>query len=378
VTESALVTQPSIATALRQAGSTGRHRRKSHGAGWTIPRQYAESQAATGRTTPRHRKPPQAAASRSTPRHRKTPQAAASRPTPRHRKKGPGNIQASYPSFRIGQDNSIRLATRRAALPGALAIGLLAIGGAITGAFTTPLPGIDRGDASGPGGMASASIPPPPALTAMSTPSPTLPARADRGLRGPVDASASAAWPISEQAGTAGASGNVDTRQPAPTGSTTIVRDRAPEPVVFAPTVTADPPSGHGGGGGPAESSVQAEPPGAGGGALSDMFGPGGLLNGLAGGPGDYGTQGADRGDGPQGRGSGTGGDGNTSPDSEGSDRPGRVGRPGSDRDTGGRGSAGRGFGRPGETGEAGRPGHRGSDGQSGGGGQHRRGGGGQ
>jgi hypothetical protein len=361
VTESALVPQPGISMAPRQAGSSGRHRRKSHGSGWTVPRQYTESKAATGRTAPRHRKSPHGAATRSAPRHRKTAQAPASRPTPRHRKKEPGNVQAIYPSFRIGQDNSIWLATRRAAIPGALAIGLFAIGGAITEAFTTPLPGADRVDANGPGGgMASSSIPPPPALTALSTPSPTPPARADRGLRGPVDASAPAAWPISEQAGTAPASGDGDTSQSAQTGTTTIVRDRAPEPGVFAPTVTADPPrGGHGGGGGgPAESSVQPEPPAAGGGALSDMFGPGGLLNGLAGGAGG-----------------GAGNDANQRED--GPDHPGRADRR-IPRRTDGPGSAGgpgRGFGSPGKASDGG-SGHRGSDGQSGGGGQHRGGGG--
>jgi hypothetical protein len=358
------MTQPGIAMALRQSGSAGRHRRKSHAAGWTMPREHTESYAATGRTTPRHRKTSQVADTTG-PRHRKTPQAAGSRSTPRHRKKGRGNIQAIYPSLHIGQDNSIRLATRRAALPGALAVGLLAVGGVITGAFSTPLPGIDRADGTGSGGMASASIPPPPALTAMSTPSPALPARADRGVRGPVDASAPAAWPISEQAGAAGVSGDGGAGQPAQSGTTTIVRDRAAEPGVFAPTVTADPPSGHGGGG-PAESSMQPDPPAAGGGPLSGVFSPGGLLNDLAGGPSDSGSQEVDpRGD--------AGAAGNANPRADGPDRPGRADRPGARRtdSPGDAGGAGRGLRRPGKTSDGG-SGNRGNGGQTGGGGQHR------
>jgi hypothetical protein len=344
VTESALVTQPGIAMALRQSGSAGRHRRKSHAAGWTMPREHTEPPAAAGRTVPRHRKTAQAAGTTG-PRHRKTPQASGSRPAPRHRKKGRGDIQSIYPSFHIGQDNSIWLATRRAALPGALAVGLLAVGGVITGAFSTPLPGTDRADGSGLGGMASASIPPPPALTAMSTPSPTLSARADRDLRRPVDASAPAAWPISEQAGTPGVSGNGDARQPAQTGTTTIVRDRAPEPGVFAPSVTADPSGGHGGGG-PAESSVQPEPPAADGGQPSDLLDLGGLPDRLAGGPGEGGNPSLD--------GTNSREVGNTS-DSDGADHPGRVDRPRGTQDTGGRDTGGRGSG-----------------GQTGGGSQHR------
>src|SRR5882672_9205840 len=118
--------------ALRQSASAGRHRRKSNAASWTMPRHHEMSYAATDRTTPRHRK---------------TPKGAARRTTPRHRKKGRGDIEAVYPGFGIGQDNSIRIATRRAALPGALALGLLAVGGAITGAFSTPL--LDPGRADG-------------------------------------------------------------------------------------------------------------------------------------------------------------------------------------------------------------------------------------
>jgi hypothetical protein len=350
VTESALVTQRGIEMALRQPSSTGRHRRNSLAATSQItPVHHHTALATAGRTTPRHRKAPQAAG-RTTPRHRKAPQAAG-RTTPRHRKKGRGHTQATYPRFRIGQDNSIRIATRRVALPGAFALGLLAVGGAITGAFSTTLPGVDRAGGD-PGGMTSALMP---SLTAMSTPSSDAaamtPARADRGLRGPVDASAPAAWPISEQAGTAGVTGNGDARQPAQTGTTTIVRDRAAEPDVFAPTVTADPSGGHGGGGGPAESSVQPEPPAAGGGELSGVFGPGGLLNGLAGGPGDSSDQRVD--DRP--------------------DLPRRADRPGPRRidGPGDAGGAGRGFARPGKTSDGGN-GDRGNDGQTGGGGQHR------
>jgi hypothetical protein len=158
------------------------------------------------------------------------------------------------------------------------------------------------------------------------------------------------AWPIIEQAGTAGMTGNGDTRG---TGATTIVRDRAPESGVFAPTVIADPPSGHGGGG-PAESSVQPEPSAAGGGALPDIFGPGGLLNGSAGGPDDS---------------------GNTSPGPERPDNRSRVDRRGGDPNTDGRGRADRAFGGTGKTNDDGGANH-GSDGhQTGGGGQHRRGG---
>lgn len=381
VTESALVTQPGIAMALRQAESAGRHRRKSHGAGWTMPRQDKKSYAATGRTTPRHRKTLQPAAGRTTPRHRKTPQSAAGRTTPRHRKQGPGNIQAIYPSFRIGQDNPIRIATKRAALPGALAVGLLAIGGAITGGFSTPLPDTDRAGGSGAGGMTSAQMPPPPALTAMSTP-----ARADRGLRGPVDASAPDALPISKQTETGGVIGNGSAREPAETRTTTTVRDRAPAPGAFAPSVPPDSSGGHGGGG-PAESSA---PPAAGGRAPSAVFGPGGPLNWLAGAPGEEGgngatgvagangnevrgsgNQGTDDEPGPQGR------DGNATPGEEGPDHSGRVDHPRGSRGTGGpgdAGGAGRGLGSSGKTGDAGSPGNGGSDSQPGSGRQDRRG----
>jgi hypothetical protein len=315
VTQSALATQPPIAMALRQSGSGGRHRRNSHAAAWTMPRDHTELHAAAGSTGPRHRK---------------TSQASASRPAPRHRKKGGGNIQAIYPSFHIGQDNSIRFITRRAALPSALAVGLLAVGGVITGAFSTPLAGTERADAPVPGDMASAPLFSPPELTAMSTASPTPPAMADRGVRSPMGASGPA-WPIIEQAGTAGVTGNGDTRQ---TGTTTIVRDNAPEPAVLAPTVTADPPKGHGGGGGPAESSLQAEPPTAGGGALPDIFG------------------------------------------SEGPDNRSRFDRRAGDRDTDGRGRADRGFGSPGKTSDGGSASRGSEDHQAGGGGRHRRGGG--
>jgi hypothetical protein len=369
--------------ALRHAESAGRHRRKSHGAGWTMPRQHENSYAATGRTTPRHRKAQQAAAGRTTPRHRKTPQAAAGRTTPRHRKQGRGNIEAIYPGFRIGQDNPIRIATRRSALPSALAVGLLAIGGAITGGFSTPLPDTDRAGGSGADGMTSAPMPPPPALTALSTP-----ARADRGLRGPVDASAPEALPISNQAET-GVIGNGSAREPAQTSTTTTVRDRAPAPGAFAPSVQADRSGNHGGG--PAESSA---PPAAGGGALSDVFGPGGPLNWLADAPGEEGGNGAAGGEGANGnevRGSGNQGTddeagprgrhGNATPGQEGADHPGRADGPRSSRGTGGpgdAGGAGRGFGGSGKTNDAGSPGNSGSDGQTGSGRQDRRGTGGR
>lgn len=345
MTESAVVTERGIAMALRQSGSAGRHRRNSHAAGWTMPLEHTESHGAAGRTAPRHRKSPHAA-STSGARHRKTAQAAGTRPAPRHRKSGNGNIQAIYPSFRVGQDNSIRLATRRIALPGALAVGLLAVGGVITGAFSTPLPGPDRAD----GGMASASIPPPPALTAMSAPSPTLPSRADRGLRPPVDASPPAAWPIIEQAGTVGMNGDDDARQPTRAGTTTTVSDRAPEPGIFAPTVIADPSSGHGGGG-PAESSVPPDPPADGDGVPPGGFDLGVLPDHPAGGPGDHGNPNAFGREG-----------GNTS-------NSGRGDRPRVNEDTGGRAR----FGGRGNRGEAGSGSHGGRDGQAGGGGQHRR-----
>src|SRR5436190_466490 len=125
-----------------------------------MPRDHTELQGATGRSTPRHRKTAHATGSTG-PRHRKTPQASPSKPTPRHRKEGPSSIQAIYPSFHIAQDNSTR-SVRRAALPGALAVGLLAVGGVITGAFSTPLPVTDRADGSGSGGMATAPIFSPP------------------------------------------------------------------------------------------------------------------------------------------------------------------------------------------------------------------------
>jgi hypothetical protein len=364
MTEGALVTQQGIAMALRQSGSAGRHRRKSRAGGWTMPQHHKTPQAATGGTAPRHRK---------------TPQAPAGRTAPRHRKKGRGNIQAIYPSFRIGQDNSIRIATRRAALPGALALGLLAVGGAIAGGFSMPLPDTDRADGSGPGGVTSAPMPPPPALTAMSTPS-TLPARADRGLRGPVDASEPDALPISDQALTGGVSGNGSAQEPAQNGTTTAVRDGVRGPRAFAPSVTAEPSGGQGGGGGSAESSVPPTPPAVGRGALSDVFGPGGPLNWLPGTPGEQGGNGA-AGGGANGHGVGSFGDLGTDDDGVtagegGPDHPGRVDRSRGTRGTGDAGGAGRGFGSPGKTSDAGSPGNGGGHGQSGSGGQDRRGGG--
>jgi hypothetical protein len=343
VTESALVTQQGIAMALGQARPAGRHRKKSNAAAsWTMSRQNKTSHAAARSTTPRHRKASPAPASRTTPRHRK----------------GRGNGQAIYPSLGISQGNSIRAATRRVALPGALAVGLFAIGGAITGAFSAPFPGAERADGSGPGAL--------PALTAESKPSSevsvTLPPMADGGVQAPIDASGPA-WPISEQAATDVGNGDGGSGELAQNATTTTVRDRVPEPGAFAPSVTAEPSGGHSGGGGPAESSMPPEPPVVGGGALPGVLGPGGLLDGLDG------KQGADRGDGRN------SGDGNTSPGSEGPGHPGRVDRAGGGpRNTSSREGAGRGFGSPGKASDAGSPGHGGNDGQPGGGGHGRRG----
>jgi hypothetical protein len=367
VTASALATQQGIAMTLRQAGPGGRHRKTSQAAaGWTVPRQHTTSHAAAGRTTPRHRK---------------ASPAAASRTTPRHRKKGRGTSQAVYPSFGNDQGNSIWTATRRAALPSAFALGVLAVGGAITAGFSMPSPDAIRAEGNSPGGMMYRSMPSPPALTAESSPSSetgiTLPPMADRGVRAPIGPTGPA-WPISDQAATAGGSGDDGAGEPAQNGTTTRTRvgDRVPEPGAFAPSVTADPSSGHGGGGGPAESSAPPEPSAVGDGGVSGVFGPDGLLNGPAGGPGDDGNQ--DGVAGGAGRYGGEGRDGsvvgNPYPGSKGPDHPGRVDRPGDARDTGGRGGAGRGFGSPGKGGDARSPGDSGSDRHSGPGGQGRRG----
>jgi hypothetical protein len=342
VTASALATEQGIAMALRQPATGGRHRKKSNAAaGWTMPREHTTSHAAH----------------RTTPRHRKASPPAASRSTPRHRKNGRGNGQTTHPSFVIGQGNSNPIAPRRAALPGALAVGVLALGGLITAGFSMPMPDANRADSIGPGGTTFGSMPPPPTLTAESTPSSeagvTLPPMADRGARAPIDASGPA-WPISQQALTDDGGG----REPTQNATSTRVRDRAPEPGAFAPSVTAEPSGGPGGGGGPAESSMPDEPPAVGGGVLSGLFGPGGPLNGLAGGPGEA----ADTGDG-----SAVGGDGSGNRRAE--HRDGAQGR------NGGAGGVNRGSGISGKKGDAGRPGNRGSDGQTGGG-QHRSGGG--
>lgn len=325
MTASAVATQQGIAMALRQSGSTGRHRKKAHAPGWNMPRQRTTSH---------------------TPRHRKDTPAATTRTPPRHRKKGRGNGQAVYPYFGIRQGNSIGTATRRVALPSALALGVLAVGGAITGAFSAPPLDANRTDSSGLGPM-----PAPPALTAESTHSSgvvALPPIADRGVRPSIDTSGPA-WPIIEQAATDERNDDDGSAEQDQNGTTTTtIRDRARGPGAFAPSVTAEPPASPGGGGGPAESAVPPERPVVGGGPLSGVFGPGGLLDGLADGPVDGGSD----------------------------THPGRVDRPGGSRDTRGHGGADGGFGSPGKRGNAGGSGDGSGDGRSGGGGQHRRGGG--
>jgi hypothetical protein len=298
--------------ALRQTGTTGRHRKTSQAPGWTVPRQSRTSHAA---------------ASRPTARHRKTSPAAARRTTPRHRKQGNG--QAAFSRFVIGQGNSIWTATRRAALPSALALGVLTVGGVITGGFGIPSLEASRADVNDPGNISRGSTPPSPTLTAKATPSGgvglTLPPMADRGVRAPIEASGPA-LPITDQAATDVGNGDVGAGEPAQGGTTTEVRDRVTESPAFAPSVTAKPSVGHGGGGGGGGSAESTEPPAA----------P--VLPGLFDGPSDDGPRGEVRS--PRGRGDGPGGAQNTN------DRRGGDG-----------------------------PGGGGSDGHNGGGGQHRRGG---
>jgi hypothetical protein len=272
VTASALADQQGIATALRQAKPSGRHRKSSHASSWTMPRQQY-SHTAAGRTTPRHRKPPQSAPAKAEPRHRKPPQSAPANSEPRHRKAGRGHNHGVNPSVRIGRDNPLRVATRRAAIPSALALGLLAVGGAISGSFSMPSIGANHAEDRSGGGMTHSAMPAPPALTALSAPSPApTPWRAGRGVRGPVVGEGFAAWPIVQQAATDGGAG-----EPAPKGTTTTtVRDRAAQPAAFAPRVLAEPPSDARGGGGGAESTTPPEPRPAGGGSWPGLLPPGG------------------------------------------------------------------------------------------------------
>ena len=241
--ESAVATQHGIAVTLRQTGTTGRHRKTSQAAGWAVPRQARTSHAARGPAG----------------RHRKTSPAAASKTAPRHRKTSSG--QAVFSRFVIGQGNSVWAATRRAALPSALALGLLTVGGAITGAFGIPSLDATRADINDPGNITHGSMPPSQALTAMATPSPDLgvtqPPMADRGVRAPIEASGPA-LPITDQAADLGG-GEVGAGEAAQSGTTT----RVTESRAFAPSVIADPAAGHGGGGGggPSESTEAPEPP---------------------------------------------------------------------------------------------------------------------
>lgn len=277
MTASALATQQGTAMTLQRSGPTGRHHKTSNtAAGWTTAE---HRRPVTARSAGRHRKAPHAATRKATARHRKSPQAATITTTPRHRKKGCGDHQFVYAEFSATQGNSIRVAPRRVAVPSAIAVGMLAVGGAITGAFNVPMPDADRANASDHGDVASATVPPSPLLTAKATPSPTVNPRASRGTREPLVAADSAAWPISDQAATNDGSGNAAAGEPAKAITNATAHDRGPEIRVFTPPTPPDPPSGHGGGG-PAEPSTPQTPP-AGGDTLFGLLRPIGQLVGL-------------------------------------------------------------------------------------------------
>jgi hypothetical protein len=385
VTASVLATEQGVAMALRRARPTGRHRKTSHSTPvWTISQRH---KPVTARTTARHRKPTQAP----------TP------PTPpRHRKKGRGSGQVLYPKFSTAQGDSIRMATRRVAIPSVFAVGMLAVGGAITGGFSMPSHDADRASASGPGGVPSVFAPSPPALSAMATPIPDVVVmpQADRSSRGPIVGSGPA-WPIHDQAATLGVGGDGAVREPSRTGTTTTtVRDRAPEFGAFAPLTTADPPpSGHGGGG-PAESSAPTSttpaPPPAGGG-LFNAFRTVGQADEATAKPVEANVKGASGGDGavdpnsngpntvhdddaPAGADHGTNGDagnaaaGDGGPDGGQRDRRGEARGADSSGGTGDGSSGGSSESR--KANDSGGAGNSGRGGQSGGGGHDRRGGG--
>lgn len=277
MTASALATQQGTAMTLQRTGPTGRHRKTSNTmSSWTTAE---HRRPVSARSAGRHRKVPHAATRDTTPRHRKTPQVATITTAPRHRKKDCGDHQLVYAEFSAGQRNSIRVAPRRIAVPSAIALGMLAVGGAITGAFTVPMPEADRANASDNGDLSSAAVPSSPLLTGMATPSPTATPRASRGSREPLIAADSASRPISDQPATGDGSGNGTAGEPAEAITHTTAPNRGPELRVFTPPTPPERPSGNGGGG-PAEPSAPQAPPAVG----STLFGlmrPIGQLVGL-------------------------------------------------------------------------------------------------
>jgi hypothetical protein len=192
---------------------------------------------------------------------------------------GSGDGQLVYAEFSADQGTSIRVVPRMVAVPSTIAVGMLAVCGAITGAFTVSMPDADRANAGDHGDVPSASVPSLPLLTAMATPSPAAAPRASRGSREPLVVADSAAWPISDQRVTSDDSGNGAAGEPARAITTTTAHDRGPELRAFTPPTPPDPSSGHGGGGAGQASAPQAPP--AGGSTLFGLLRPIGQLVGL-------------------------------------------------------------------------------------------------